>query len=822
MKNLFRSLMLVAIVAMAFVSCTKDLAETENKSQLQTLNKHYYNLQVEALLNDTRVACDNEGKLSWMATDSIGVVLVGYDESGEDDSNVDVCAKTDAEACKAGKFVADSVSVVSGKMYAYYPYTPYNNPEWTASSCLPNKNADGVPTVNEESIWVVLKQSQHQSVAGAQEFGNYFTMAAEGVDFSKDKSPALSFSPLASVLCFDIYDSSSKYTSANIRNVIATVVNDTDTPLVGGYKYNLVGKSFDFTTGGRRCAGAVIVDTPFAVPSASGQGLLYMAVLPGTRTLKITVNTDKGSHVLTMANPITSNVAKKGTIKVNLSNAAVEHYILYQDYDLLNWGGDLMYQKIPVGEYWCPLCDNSTRVGKVAAATMNGEEPFYFVTSDYNTDGTAAFTSVPEIYLIDKNLDGWEYSKVYEHPGYIKCGTGSAGFSITTPKLLGIGAEPMNVEFSFKVVHRYSCNDNIVVSVIGPGTVEGVEAKTVELVKPAAYTDVPGCITTETLTLMNVTNETQIKIENENVYPSAARTNFDEFKVTFCQGAIELPPVSVDSIQREFTDSSFTLTWDAVPFADKYKYQVCLGDELLVEDVVTTTSLTYNGFEQGKSYTVKFQCVSDNSSAYLPSEWASCKVATDVTPSGTVLFFDNLDWLTQEAIGATATETICQDGGSVPVVQEHGYSVPSKMAYGEGAGLSNRVYARVGYFKIGRGAHDAGCNGELFLPVKKMFQDMGIPEGAEIDIVLTASTCAYSKLGKKLFVILDNGDGPQMLLEYTPKTAGSAITEETADNDMEITIEKVRIDSKICLSTAWETGVKDNRIFYDNIKIVKK
>lgn len=503
---------------MACFSCAKEMEEISSVTSVASGDP----VQIVATIDNTKIACGEDGKLSWTATDKIGLMVVGTDSS----SDINLDFSTDEEMCNYNVFSrSEAGSVLDGTVYAYYPYVEYNNPDIAYDACIPNKDLH----VNADSTWICLASGQHQSQANAMEFGNYFTMIAGPAAIKDGVIEPLSFSPLASVISFDIYDSSAKYASEQVRSVIATVVNDDDNPLTGGYKYSFVKGEFDYTSSGRRAAACVVLDTPFNVPAASGSGLVYMAVLPGTRTLKITVNTDCGSHVFNMSAPVVSQVCKKGKILLNLANEKVEHYLLYQHYDLLNWGGDLMYQKTAVGSYWLPLCDDTGK-GKVAIASMTGEEPYKFLSSDYNCDGTVPFTSLPEKVLAEHCLDGWAYSKIYEHPGYVKGGSSSAGYSITTPALKGVGETPQTVKFSFKVVHRYGCTDKLVVTVNGAGTIDGKTVKTIDIPVPAAYTDVPGCITTQELYIEGATSGTSVTIKNEGTYANKARTNFDDFE----------------------------------------------------------------------------------------------------------------------------------------------------------------------------------------------------------------------------------------------------------------------------------------------------
>lgn len=811
---MFRNIMLVAVAAMACASCAKDITADEAISVNDGKQlKGNVSLSFTADLDATKTTYA-DGKLSWAATDEIGVVVKGAEAS-----DINLKAITTEEKCATGSFFTDGGTQTAGKMFAYYPFNDCNDPELDG-----NKRAS--VALSEKSMWVIIPQGQMQSKVNEAEFGSYLPMAAGPVDLTDGAKPKLEFKALGSVICFDIYDTSAKYNGEKVLSVTAVAEGGTDDMLVGGTRYDLAENAWDHTVGGKRYGAIVNLGEEFAVPAAAGAGKVYMAVFAGNHTLKVTVRTDKGAHVFHLTAQQNSTVGKIGTVKLNLGNANTEHYYLYQPYDLCIWGADMMYQK---SVFWYPNYDE-TSGGKVASTTQNGEEPWLFVGTDFNADGTSSWAeytgedpvvaAAHEHLLLSRGLTGWVYDRCYEHPGYVKCGSSSAGYAITTPALAGLKPEGENVEFSFDCARRYGCTDKVVIEILGEGTINGNTSKTIDPEVPDSKETVKDKVANYKFNIFGANNETKIKVRNEGTAASMARIQFDNFIVKAVAGPVQLPAVDFNSIKRTFTAEKGVLTWNAVEGADIYNVVIKQDGATIAAGDCDAAELEVTGWSANTTYTIELRSNSTNTAAYLPSEWITVKIAYDSKASGTELFFENFDWITQDVVGS-GTEAICQDGatGSTKAVQEHGYSVPTNMRYGGSGGLSNRVYARVGMIKMGRSANAEGSNGEFFLPMDKVFKD--VADGAQMDLIIKAKTCRYSASEKQLFVVLDV-DGNVTATEYNPTTASSEPTAELWDEGLSIELKNVRRDSKICLSTAWLSGSTKNRVFFDDIQILKK
>lgn len=90
------------------------------------------------------------------------------------------------------------------------------------------------------------------------------------------------------------------------------------------------------------------------------------------------------------------------------------------------------------------------------------------------TDGAGdAFKSLGETYRINRDLVGWQGERVYEHPGYIKLGTGSNNGWIQTPKMDKLSSAPQTVVVSFDISLYDKSDDLILFTAEGAGSVEG-------------------------------------------------------------------------------------------------------------------------------------------------------------------------------------------------------------------------------------------------------------------------------------------------------------------------------------------------------------
>lgn len=176
------------------------------------------------------------------------------------------------------------------------------------------------------------------------------------------------------------------------------------------------------------------------------------------------------------------------------SFVASENIIYEMDFNKLVWGGDYIGNlpgiSAPIGTSVQPT-DEPTRVCKAAD---DG-------TSDLMVAAMANFKEA-------RGLTGWTGSKVYEKPGYVKIGTGSAIGYIISPKLdlEGLGCpNPCTLFMEFQWSRWDNENDPLTVSLIGEGEME--EIVLTEVHKKREWQ-------TLVLKIKNATPETQVKISS--------------------------------------------------------------------------------------------------------------------------------------------------------------------------------------------------------------------------------------------------------------------------------------------------------------------
>lgn len=809
MRKFYSSVMLFAAAAMAFASCAKDLtSDSAEKVDDQKIEKKAGNVTINftaTLTDDTRASIAADGKMAWEATDAIGLVVKGTEAT-----DINLKAITAESLCGDGRFFTEGGTVAEGTVYAYYPWVKFNETD------VAENTKGGVLQLSEKSMWSVVAQYQVQSAANVNEAGRYMTMAAEGVTLTEGSKPTLAFTALGSVLCLDIYDTTGKYTSENVESVIAVAEGAADETLVGGFKYDLVNKAFDYTSSGVRKAAKTDLTTPFAVPAAAGAGKVYMAILPGAHTFKVTVNTDCGVHVFKLTSSQTSTVGKIGTIKLNLGNTNVEHFVQFFPFDLMAYGSDLMYTNT---NGWCP--HESTSVGgNPCTPTDTGEEPYCFQNTANSVDGSNSFGSFAEAennqFLHSRDVQGWTAERVYEHPGYIKCGSASAGYSFTLPALRGVNPNGETLQLSFDVARRHATTTATRVSVIGGGNIDGQDYVDINPTTPASAAAVKDNVEHFTFYLYNATNETQVVIGSA-ASNSATRTHFDNIKVERVSSA----PLASVVPTKSATSGNATISWEAVANASSYNYSVFEGEDTtaIASSSTTETSISFS-ITNDKSYRVEIQAISSNP-VFTPSEVSTVYVAYCTLAAGTELFNDDFSWMhtmwndTYKATwSATAkweegsTTEFRVDNWTVANMTEEGYATANTLYHYYTDTPRLYVYGRYGYIKFGRAYNSGKCFGALELNNATLLKD--VAKGAVVKVKVTGTTKQYGTSENRLSIVTKDADGTDARQDFTDIPA--------ENTDISVTIDKFDYTSKAQFQTFEYVSGKAARVYLYNIK----
>ena len=171
MKNLFKSMMLVAAAAMGFTACSKDATEevapeTKGATEVITISTDI----TRTTLNADRM------QLTWVAGDQFAV----YTDQGTKNTPV-----TYTEG--AVNFDLE-VAAGSQTVYAYYPYYDRQSTQY-----------------DQTSVSMYVTSTQNQKEAGVFDGNtNDYVMVAKGA-IDADKHVGLTFKPVACALAFNIY-----------------------------------------------------------------------------------------------------------------------------------------------------------------------------------------------------------------------------------------------------------------------------------------------------------------------------------------------------------------------------------------------------------------------------------------------------------------------------------------------------------------------------------------------------------------------------------------------------------------------------------------
>ncbi|MGN0007332.1 MAG: fibronectin type III domain-containing protein [Alistipes sp.] len=791
MKKITNSLIAISAMLIAF-SCTKDLADTT------TITPNGKQLELTAAIDESRVARENDGKLSWTADDALGL-FVG--------SDINIKAATNAELVAEGKFLADGITAESGTIYAYYPYNTFAS-----------------QSTGTADVWLSIAQGQTQSAKDVFDAGKYFTMVSNATEWDGVTMPNLQFTAAGSVLRFNIYDTTGAYVAENIQSV--EVVSDN--ALVGGYQYNLATREYDMTSSINRKAAIVYVAEPFAVGDNAN---VYMAVLPGSHTPKIVVRTDGGAHVFEFSSALVCEASKVGTVKLNLGNAAVKHYVLYNTFDLLIWGGDYMHN----GEAgYSPLAS-----GQSATSAFEGEEPYIFANTESGTDGSASFDSMTEKFRLSRGLNGYTWKKAYERPGHIKLGTGSAGYTLGLPKLTGLTSDAAGetIKLTFTANRWSSASDDITLTVEGGGLINGTdESIVVDIPKyTGGVANAPANIVTLSYTVYGATSNTSLTLSGST---KLTRTNLDDIFVERVAGAS--PLLAISGITATTTADSAHIEWEAVAGAVSYKYVVSDDNGEVKNGSTDTTSVDIDGLAATTKYYISVQAVADVAdAAHTDGVWSdefefyTISAISDVHESGYVFFEDNLEWMnTEEFKGtwhATASEncfrmdalvTTLQDntteGIGLTIWNEHGWTAP----------VAKQFYTYIhpyshedSYFRFGRAyKSDGSCVGTMYLPADAL---KDATEGASLNVVFSVDMAKSTDLASVnsdygVAVIKAITDGVEDVKNVTLDNIATLTTYTVEFNNVKSTTQFV------IGNTIEGSGGKADRFIATNFKIAKK
>lgn len=723
MKKIIKSIAFIAATAMTLTGCTNDIDGTTDIAQ----KGGSVALQIDAQIADTRTDRDEAtGKLSWNATDELGVTVVGAEAT-----DINLKAVTDG----SGAFETSGGTQTAGTMYAYFPYR-----EYATDGSFKDFNSKGAT-----DIWISLNSGQTQSVAGAFEAGKYITMVSEPAALVENEPTKLVFKATASVLCFDIYGADAS--GEKVKSVTAV----SDNTIAGGYKYDLTTDVWDFASSIRRKAAIVNLAEPFAVPAASGEGKVYMAVLPDTHTLKVTVETDANCYVFRYKNSVECAAGKIGTLKLNLAKADEKH-VYINEYDLCIWGGDALND----AEGHLP--------GMTVIKITDGETP-YMINCASNIQGTEQINALNAgtvaAYLLSRGwgdfIENYASSlyRLTEMAGCIKVGTSSGVGTFYLPCRTGI--EGKNLSVRFDAMKWKGTNNNVhqVVAKIveGSGLINGLGTE--ETVATDINDYAVDNLGEVSFIVTGATAETVISI-SIGTASKTPRAIVDNLVMDVIEQAepLDTPQNLQLSMFAPITEEGvatrpIAFSWDEVASASGYKYSAVINGK--TEEGTTTANYLEiaNTDIALLNASLKVQALGvDGISA--DSEWSeTAEVAKDV------LFCDDFGWINDDVNYSGAASTVGEwtDGAVSTFVAgnenvaalwaKHGYSVSN--AY---------IYFNFGALKFGRTKGKANV-GDLTLPAAAL---AGAAANSTVDINLDFGTTATGDIHYITFKVLNDDE----------------------------------------------------------------
>ncbi len=427
MKKMQNSLMLVAVAAMTFAGCSKeDVSDSAQPGSGKKVQRSF----VAEISTSRTTLNDAMTRMKWTSGDQLGF----YTDVATD---LNVASSTYADG--AVNFTAE-IDTKATKVYAYYPYF--------------GSQMDKDTPRTHENVSLYIQEAQTQTEAGVLN-GQWVGMYASA-QLVEGQNTVLSFTPIASLIAFDIYD---------LENNGDKVSSITFTP-AGGEKLN--GQTiYNLETGvttstGSKTSASVTLTTAYAVPSAKPAatekgGYIYLAVTPkvyaGGGTF--TVATDKGRYEFETTNSIDlSNVYAVLTVPMNLAKVRTAPptltHIFYDDFSSVSGTSAIATLKVSPADYAYYYTEPYTKTGSIY--------PFGSDAIRMGVSGTTATLTTPALKLIEgtKNLkvtfyaNGWAAGQLLSVTA--STGTIKGGSALAMPAAIATsGTMDKNAEALFTV-----------------------------------------------------------------------------------------------------------------------------------------------------------------------------------------------------------------------------------------------------------------------------------------------------------------------------------------------------------------------------------
>lgn len=294
-----------------------------------------------------------------------------------------------------------------------------------------------------------------------------------------------------------------------------------------------------------------------------------------------------------------------GTLKANVLSPDI---VFIQTFDKMIFGANYAANEWGIGVegkqtyYWNAPEDMWAPMAK------GDQDGTYDVFGDSNASWAAYDI---QGFRKDRGIDGWEGVRVYEHPGYIKVGTGSNYGMFKLPALSKLSGTT-TVTLTMKLLRFDNTTGNIVISTEEGGNVLGGTLTADNF--PAQASAAERKWTVKSFVIEDATPKTRIKVSTETS-PDLAKTRFNVDSIVVSTSVKKLTEqlafVDPETMEVVPGTNGFDITWPAVANADAYQLVLYLDNNKNFKYSVETEASKFS-FKNipGGAYTLEITAIS--------------------------------------------------------------------------------------------------------------------------------------------------------------------------------------------------------------------
>ena len=334
MKKLFKSVLLLAVSAVAISACQKEISIDETTPE----GDYIYNFAINNADNtdadnanavDTKATLGSDGTtlyLEWEDGDTFGAYATnGSNNSTNRPSTVSVSGSSYILK------VASTVALESGS--SVYTYFPYNS---------------GAGSKTAAVIKIDPVQAQKSTGFNASVMpmvGEVYTTETELAEDQETEVGAIKFANLGAIIEFNIYA-----TSAIDEQIKSVEFNSTSGNLAGNFTLDLTAVDFSdentlkLSGEGTEQSVKTNLDTPVAIPvsttSEKAGTKVYMSIAPGDYAGSIVVTTTVHTYTFNVSSAKTFNRSKVKRLNANLSTAVPGELAPEENWEVITSASD--------------------------------------------------------------------------------------------------------------------------------------------------------------------------------------------------------------------------------------------------------------------------------------------------------------------------------------------------------------------------------------------------------------------------------------------------------------------------------------------------